>query len=301
MPSNRAVETPTREPGVARMSLAAVRERYADEIASLARVQTRCIRDAFAAVPRERFLGPPPWTTRAPREGFQTRITSDARELYRDVTVEIDPARNLNNGQPSLHAELIDALVPGEGERVLHVGSGTGYYTAILASCVETSGAVTGIDIDEGLAARARENLRDWPWARIEAGDGTRFDPGAVDAVYVSAGGTHVHDCWLDRLEMGGRIIIPLTCTAALLTAGRTLKITHQAEGFSAWFLSPIGIYPCVGGRDAEIERLLTEAFSRGHHEYVRSLRRDSHPRGETCWLHAENFCLSSRALQSAS
>jgi protein-L-isoaspartate(D-aspartate) O-methyltransferase len=283
------------------MSLAAVRESYADEIADLARVRAPGVRDAFAAVPRERFLGPPPWTTHAPGAGFETRITSNASDLYRDVTVEIDPARHLNNGQPLLHAVLIDALAPAEGERVLHVGTGTGYYTAILASCVGVSGVVTGVEIDEGLAARARGNLRDWPWARIESGDGTRSDPGAVDAIYLSAGATHVPDGWLDRLEVGGRIVIPLTCTAPLLTGGRVLKVTRRAEGIAARFLCPIGIYPCVGGRDAEIERLLSEAFLRGNCERVSSLRRDPHPREETCWLHAEGFCLSSREIRDAS
>jgi protein-L-isoaspartate(D-aspartate) O-methyltransferase len=283
------------------MHLTAVRERYADEIVALAGAQARCVRDAFAAVPRERFLGPPPWTTHDPRTGLEARTTGDPRDLYRDVTVAIDPTRDLNNGQPSLHARLIDALAPAEGERVLHVGGGTGYYTAILACCVGVSGAVTGVEIDADLAALARANLLDWPWARIECGDGTRFDPGAVDAVYVSAGATHVHDGWLDRLEIGGRIILPLTCTAPRLTAGRVLEITHQAGGFAARFLSPIGIYPCVGGRDPEIERLLSQAFLRGHPEQVRSLRRDPHPREETCWLHAEGFCLSSRALRGTS
>jgi protein-L-isoaspartate(D-aspartate) O-methyltransferase len=51
--------------------------------------------------------------------------------LYDDVVVGIIPERNLNNGQPSLHAALIASAAPRAGEHAVHVGAGVGYYTAI--------------------------------------------------------------------------------------------------------------------------------------------------------------------------
>jgi SAM-dependent methyltransferase len=58
------------------------------------------------------------------------------------------------------------------GDRVLHVGAGLGYYSAILAEIVGRSGEVTAIEIDAGLAEGARANLaRAWPQASVVAGD----------------------------------------------------------------------------------------------------------------------------------
>ena len=87
-----------------------------------------------------------------PFTSYQTTPDADARHLYRDVPVAIDAARLVNNGAPSLLAFLINALAQREGEHVLHVGCGTGYYTAILAEIVGPSGRVTALEIDENLA-----------------------------------------------------------------------------------------------------------------------------------------------------
>ena len=61
-------------------------------------------------------------------------FASDPERLYEDVLVGIDARRGINNGQPSLHAQAIDALGLKEGETVLQIGAGAGYYTAILAT-----------------------------------------------------------------------------------------------------------------------------------------------------------------------
>jgi protein-L-isoaspartate(D-aspartate) O-methyltransferase len=71
------------------------------------------------------------------------------------VLLSIDPARELNNGHPGTLASWIDMLRIGEGERIVHVGAGPGYCTAILAEMTGPRGAVTAIEIDDALAARA--------------------------------------------------------------------------------------------------------------------------------------------------
>ena len=71
----------------------------------------------------------------------------------------IDPARGLNNGEPSFLAYLIDALELKAGEHVAHIGCGTGYYSAILAEVVGKKGRVTSVEIDQKLAVRAKRNL----------------------------------------------------------------------------------------------------------------------------------------------
>jgi 16S rRNA A1518/A1519 N6-dimethyltransferase RsmA/KsgA/DIM1 with predicted DNA glycosylase/AP lyase activity len=58
---------------------------------------------------------------------------------------------------------------------VLQVGGGTGYYTAILVEIVGPSGRVTALEIDEGLAARARQNLAGFPSVEVVHADGTTY------------------------------------------------------------------------------------------------------------------------------
>ena len=93
--------------------------------------------------------------------------------------IGIAPERNLNNGQPSLHAALIAAAAPQPKENVVHVGAGVGYYTAILAELVGAAGTVTAIEFDAELAARATANFARTPHVRAVHGDGTRvvFEP----------------------------------------------------------------------------------------------------------------------------
>jgi protein-L-isoaspartate(D-aspartate) O-methyltransferase len=76
----------------------------------------------------------------------------DAVYLYTDDVIGILPERNLNNGQPSLHAALIAVAAPQPGEHVGHVGAGLGYYTAFLAELVGATGRVTAIEFDGELA-----------------------------------------------------------------------------------------------------------------------------------------------------
>ena len=92
--------------------------------------------------------------------------------LYLDRVVGILPERHLNDGQPSLHAKLIAEASPQAGEHVVHIGAGTGYYTAIMAHLVGPSGKVTGIELDPGLAERARDNLSSYPDVDVVCGNG---------------------------------------------------------------------------------------------------------------------------------
>ncbi len=85
------------------------RQAYAAEITRRAGVSDPRIEAAFAAVPREDFVGSPPW--RIGSGGlFGLTSSDDPARLYEDVLVAIDAERGINNGQPSLHAQAIDAL-----------------------------------------------------------------------------------------------------------------------------------------------------------------------------------------------
>src|SRR5215510_3278097 len=149
------------------LTLEDYRRIYADEIRFVANLTSPALVEAYARVSREKFIGPGPWRVgSAEVRGLAaaglaraTYVTvDDPRHLYHNVVVVLDQARDINNGQPSALAHWINGLELQPGQRVYHLGSGVGYYTAIMAEVVGPGGSVVATEIDPDLAARAREN-----------------------------------------------------------------------------------------------------------------------------------------------
>jgi protein-L-isoaspartate(D-aspartate) O-methyltransferase len=285
--------------------VAAARRYFAQDLRLAGRVGSVELIDAFSRVPRERFIGPGPWRIGARHFGmsmtmgprlYQTVSGDDPRALYHDLLVALDEEQEINNGQPSLWAVIFDKLAVKPGEQILHVGCGTGYYSAILAEL--TGGAVTGVEVDDALAARAREALQPWPNARVICASGAQFDAGPMDVIVVSAGLTHPLPAWLDALRPGGRLVFPLTVDgmSAASGAGAMLLVTRTtAAAFAAQFIMPVGFIHFQGGRAADANTRLMESLRSRRAEItaVRSLRREPHPADAECWLHGDGFCLS--------
>jgi len=259
---------------------AALRRWYADDLRLRAPVRRNmAIVAAFAAVPRERFLGPPPWRVLSDRRLDQSFVTPDGEPhwIYHDVLVTIDETRRLNNGLPSLWAASLDQLDLRRGQRVLQVGAGTGYYAAVLAEIVGPDGRVVAVECDEELAARARASLAPWRQIEVVHGDGRTHDPGEVDIVVVFAGSTHPAPIWLDRLAPPGELLMPLTGPnrwGFLLRATRRrdldstrieLSTARDPNRFEATSIGPVGIFPCAGGCDEEAGLRLEAALKELH------------------------------------
>jgi protein-L-isoaspartate(D-aspartate) O-methyltransferase len=241
--------------------LSSARRSYAEELRVVGPIlRNEAVVEAFASVPREEFAGPGPWLILPPfsNETSFRSPNADPRWLYHNVLVSIDQARDLNNGQPSLWARLFDSLELTPGTRVLQVGAGTGYYSAILAELVGPTGRVTAVEYDGVLAARARTNLAAWPQVEVVATDGTLHDPGHVDVVIVFAGATHPASLWLDRLAEDGRLLLPLTAADG---RGFLLKATRRGTQFEAASLGPCGFFPCYGLRNNEAAERLARAI----------------------------------------
>lgn len=105
--------------------LAAQRRFYAEEIQMAANLRSPAIVEALAAVEREQFLPPGPWTIRSEvdlKGGPRTTPDADPRHVYHNIAIAIDPSRNLFNGSPALLAMAIDSLAIEPGARVLHWG-----------------------------------------------------------------------------------------------------------------------------------------------------------------------------------
>lgn len=245
--------------------------------------------DAFASTPRERFVGAGPWRVFT-RAGYIETPSDDPAFLYQDTVIALDSEKQLNNGQPTLHAACLSALAVEEGDSVVHVGAGTGYYSAILSILAGASGSVAACEIDAALAVRAAANLGDYATVTVHHRSGADGKIPACDAIYVNAGATDPLDLWLDALRPGGRLLLPLTPPQG---AGGTLLVTRAAAGaLDARFVCGAAFTPCVGARDDETGQRLKEAFQRGGMERVRSLRRGTSPDG-TCWCDGRNWWLS--------
>ena len=279
---------------------------YADEVRIGAGVNSSALIAAYARVPREKFMGPAPWQIASPDiialacmglTGMAYSTTENPQDLYHNVLVALDPARYLNNGQPSALARWIDALDLAPGERVYHLGCGVGYYTAIMAEVVGIAGRVAASEVDPGLAARARENLAAYPNVSVHAGDGAAFDPGPCDAIFINAGVTHPLPLWLDRLPVRGRIVLPLTVDGSY--AGAFAKITRSENGFPARIVSMVGIYPCTSVRDPEMSAALAKALASKAVLKLKCVRTDHHQEEETCLAHRGDICLSTAETRS--
>jgi protein-L-isoaspartate(D-aspartate) O-methyltransferase len=284
--------------------LAQARHRFAEELRYTARVTSPAVVSAFATVPRERFLGEGPWILLRPMHGFDYRTSQneDPTCLYHDILVAIDPLRRLNNGLPSLWARLYDELRLERGDHVVHVGAGTGYYTAILAELVGPEGRVIGVEIDPDLSRRATENLgQGWPQVEVVTSDGFAYRPPvAADAIIVNAGVSHLPLTWLDALSSeNGRLLVPLTSPKRM---GGFILITRNggtSQRFAARFVCFTRIIPCVGGRKAEAEQQLEAALARSTFSAIKSLRRAPETPDETCWLAGDGWWLSTAPIVS--
>lgn len=271
--------------------LAAARRFFGDWLAASVEAGDSRLADAFASVPREDFLGPGPWQALANTRYVQTP-SADVQLLYQNIVFALKPDKHLNNGEPSLHARCIAAVAPQPGERVLQVGAGGGYYTAILATLVGPYGAVEAREVEAELIAAATRNLARFKHVSVVGRSGIEPPLPQSDVIYVCAGATAPLRPWLDALPIGGRLIFPLT---PQWDRGGMLLVTRQAAGFAARFVSAAWFIPCIGAQDPDEGERLREAFSRGGEDNVRSLRLAPAPPDETCWLAGNDWWLSTQ------
>ncbi len=271
-----------------------MRRDYAAALVLKAGVSSPPIYEAFAAVPREAFLGAPPWQIGIPPTMTYV-ATDDLARLYEDVVVAIDPVRQLNNGQPSAHVKWLAAAAPAPGDAVFHLGTGTGYYTAILAELVGPGGRVVGCEIDRELAARARANLAPWRHASVIDGDGSA-PGGSYDVIYVSAGATAPRPEWLAALRSGGRLVLPLTVHMPQFPShgvGLMVRIEHRGVSWPLTTVTQVGFFDCVAARDPALEPALRKMFAVTEPLVI---VREPHAPRDGCLVHTAWCCISTGA-----
>lgn len=270
--------------------IAAARRFFAEDLRFKTRMSSSALFAAFATVPRERFVGAGPWLIQSRGEHWTTE-EADLRHVYHDTLIALDQDKHINNGQPSLWAYYFDRLNVRAGQQVLHLGCGTGYYTAILAELVGMEGTVVGVEIEPELAERARIALAPWPQVTVLCCDGSRGPFEAADLVVASAGATHPMPAWLEAVKPEGKLLFPLTTAEG---TGIMALLTRVSEkSFAARLQGGVSFIGFQGASDAETSSRLAELLKRDGSKEVRALRADAHAREESCWLHGEGWCFS--------
>ena len=184
-----------------------MRQEFAARIEREAEIRSSRLVNGLSIIPREHFVGPGPWKLLRPSgidRGYETTPDDDPVHLYDTVLVALDATRGLNNGEPASLLRFLDMLDLAPGDRFLHIGCGVGYYTAIAGQAVLPGGKVVGVELDPGLAERARQYLRPYENVNVICGDGNQPLTGAFDAIFVNAGTTEIRQWWLDQLGKEG-------------------------------------------------------------------------------------------------
>jgi protein-L-isoaspartate(D-aspartate) O-methyltransferase len=142
-----------------------------------------------------------------PRELFVER--SDREFAFHDGPLSIGHGQTIS--QPYIVAYMTEVLAIGSEDRVLEIGTGSGYQTAVLA---ELAAEVYTIEIVEELSARAQTLLGELEYSNIHfrAGDGSLGWPEAApfDAIMITAAPERTPERLIDQLADGGRMIVPV-------------------------------------------------------------------------------------------
>lgn len=270
--------------------LADLRAAYLAELTVHGGLRSPSLLRAFAAVPRERFLPSGPWIVEAADGSFYATEDADAARILHAVGVAIDTSRDLISANPAKIARMLEAAAIAPGERVLHVGAGLGYFSAVMAELVGPDGRVIAAEIDPDLASMARANLA--PWDNVEmTGDALSCSPPPLDVVFLSAGITVVPKRWTDALGVGGRMILPVTGS---LNGGFLFRFEKiSADWMDVRAQSFVRYYPCIGTRDDAAVAAVDKAIADPRGPAVRGLRLDRHGPDHHCWLHGDGWCLT--------
>jgi len=123
--------------------------------------------------------------------------------------------------QPFTVAFMLEALNPAVGEKILEIGTGSGWQTAILAEMVGDEGKVTGIERIPELKKMSEANLDEYSFVEDEkvvlvVADGSKgapqelVPPGGFDKIIAAASGKNIPEEWKSQLKIGGRIVAPV-------------------------------------------------------------------------------------------
>lgn len=169
---------------------------------------------------------------------------------YRDAPVLLktgpDGRPASTASQPTIVALMLEEIAATVSDKVLEVGTTSGYNAALLGYLVGPSGAVISIEVDEQLAMAARDRLADSLQVTVVVGDGRNGYPSAApySGIMVTAGAEAVTPAWVEQLSLGGRLVVPLTGSDR---RGRCVTYEKTGAGLVERHSMPCGFVPLRG------------------------------------------------------
>ncbi|HLC59011.1 MAG TPA: protein-L-isoaspartate(D-aspartate) O-methyltransferase [archaeon] len=158
-------------------------------------MKTKIIIEAFKKVPRHNFV-----------------LKTHLDQAYEDIALPIVGSSTIS--QPYTVATMLEHLQPKKNERVLEIGTGSGWQACLLAYCIGSKGKVVTIEIDWDVARFAKENMKSTKIKNIKnvEGDGSmgyeREAP--YDKIIYTAATPQIPDIVIKQLKVGGKIIAPV-------------------------------------------------------------------------------------------
>ncbi len=177
-----------------------------------------------------------------PRDLF---VPQDSRHMaYFDLPLSIGEEQTIS--QPYIVAMMTEALELSGGDRVLEIGTGSGYQTAIL-SALTPRGRVVSMERVPALMQQARQRLQELGYRNVEvqqAGSSLGCpSKGPYDAIIVTAAAPRLPESLLSQLAIGGRLVIPV----GTLSQQELVQARRTDEGLSLRVLGPCRFVPLLG------------------------------------------------------
>lgn len=216
---------PTRSKGIAD-GYEMVRAAMVDRLRDHYHIVDAAVLDVMANLPRHEFV---PEALKA--------------QAYKDNALPIAGGQTIS--QPFIVARMTELLELKGTEKILEIGAGTGYQTAILASLARK---VFAIERLPNLAAEAEQRLRNLGFRNVtlKAGDGTAgwdvYHP--FDAMLVAAGGPAIPEPLVSQLKVGGRLVIPI---GENQRSQNLIRVTRTAAGYTQENFGPCAFVPLIG------------------------------------------------------
>ncbi|HIH28662.1 MAG TPA: protein-L-isoaspartate(D-aspartate) O-methyltransferase [Thermoplasmata archaeon] len=195
------------------------RERLVLQLHREGYLKTNAVQQAFLKVPREAFL-------------------PDVQKGYAYVDTPLDIGNGQTISAPHMVAIMCEALDIKKGQKILEIGTGSGYHAAIVAQLVGTTGTVYTIERFESLATTAKHNLEEikCPNVIVEIGDGSCGLPAhqPYDRIYVTCAAPDIPQPLIDQLQDPGKLLIPvgdMFCELTILQKEKQKQTIHHLGG----------------------------------------------------------------------
>jgi len=205
------------------------RKNLVESLKKQGRIKTKEIEKAFLEIPREKFIP-----------------TIFEQHAYLDTPLEIGQGQTIS--APHMIAIMCEELDLKKDQKILEIGTGSGYHAAIVAKIIEPNGHIYTIERHKNLAEKAKQNIKNANIKNItvEIGDGSeglkKYAP--YDRIYVTCAAPIIPQPLIEQLKDPGKMLIPVggtLCTLYLLEKNNG-KIKKENHGGCA-FVPLIGKY----------------------------------------------------------